>query len=181
MKTVRVVAAALAVVGCIGIALPSFAQSGGTSAPAASGAAASAPGGNGAATQQGTTGRADPTSPSSRAPQSTVPSAGRGLNDARGAATATPPRADALGAGSGAGSVGANLPAIGGVTPNRAELPGSAFTKLDAGNKGFVTLEDVRQLDGFDGAFRQSDQNRDGRLNASEFNAAWGIYTGNVR
>ena len=68
-----------------------------------------------------------------------------------------------------------------GVVPNRAELPSSAFTKLDAGNRGYVTLEDVRQLDGFETAFRQADQNGDGRLNASEFNSAWGAYTGNVR
>jgi len=68
-----------------------------------------------------------------------------------------------------------------GVVPNRAELPNSAFTKLDAGSRGYVTLDDVRQLEGFETAFRQADQNGDGRLNASEFNSAWGVYTGNVR
>ena len=93
----------------------------------------------------------------------------------------TPPRGDALAPGSGAGKLGAALPAIGGVTPNRAELAGSAFTKLDAGSRGYLTLEDVRQLDGFDSAFRQADRNRDGRLDATEFNVAWGAYTGNVR
>ena len=68
-----------------------------------------------------------------------------------------------------------------GVTPNRAELPSSAFTKLDGASRGYVTLEDVRQLDGFESAFRQADLNGDGRLNASEFNSAWGAYTGNTR
>lgn len=68
-----------------------------------------------------------------------------------------------------------------GVTPNRAELPGFAFTKLDGGNRGYVTLEDVRPLEGFESAFRQADHNGDGWLNPSEFNSAWGVYTGNVR
>ena len=98
-----------------------------------------------------------------------------------GADAPTPPRADALAPGSGAGKLGAAMPAIGGVTPNRAELAGSAFTKLDAGNRGYLTLEDVRQLDGFDHAFRQADGNRDGRLDATEFKAAWSAYTGNAR
>lgn len=66
-----------------------------------------------------------------------------------------------------------------GIVPNRAELPMSAFNKLDADGKGYVTAEDVRQLEGFASAFQQADQNRDGRLNASEFNSAWSIYTGN--
>ncbi|HVF64548.1 MAG TPA: EF-hand domain-containing protein [Casimicrobiaceae bacterium] len=75
----------------------------------------------------------------------------------------------------------AGLPPITGVTPNRAELATSAFTKLDVNRRGYVTLDDVRQLDGFASAFRQHDQNGDGRLNASEFNSAWAVYTGNAR
>lgn len=80
----------------------------------------------------------------------------------------------------GAGITG-GVPAMNGVVPNRAELASSAFTKLDAGKRGYVSLDDVRQLDGLESAFRQADQNADGRLNASEFNSAWGVYTGNVR
>ena len=68
-----------------------------------------------------------------------------------------------------------------GVTPNRAELADSAFTKLDGAGRGYLLPEDVRQLEGFDSAFRDADQNGDGRLNPSEFNKAWGVYTGNVR
>jgi hypothetical protein len=94
-------------------------------------------------------------------------------------AAPTAPRSDALGAG--AGTLGSGVPAIGGVTPNRAELAGSAFGKLDAGHRGYVTLDDARQLDGFANAFRQADQNGDGRLDASEFDAAWSLYTGNAR
>ncbi len=85
------------------------------------------------------------------------------------------------GAGYTGGGISGGVPGMSGVTPNRAELASSAFTKLDAGNRGYVTLEDVRQLEGFESAFRQADQNGDGRLNASEFNSAWGAYTGNVR
>jgi hypothetical protein len=139
---------------------------------------------------QGTKSGSQPatTAPSTRAPASTAPSAAKRPVDSRtGAAddrapssSATPPRSDALVPGS-SNAVGGGVPAMSGVTPNRAELPSSAFTKLDAGNKGHVTLDDVRQLEGFDTAFRQADQNGDGRLNASEFNTAWGVYTGNVR
>ncbi len=79
----------------------------------------------------------------------------------------------------------ANTPAMSGmamphgIVPNTAELPDSAFAKLDANNKGYVTLDDVAQLPGFESAFRQADQNHDGRLNPSEFDSAWAIYTGN--
>jgi hypothetical protein len=122
-----------------------FAQGTTTLAPPAPGSAPAASGSQ-AGTPPGGSMRPDPTSPQSRgAPATTTPSAGRGLNESRNTG-ATPPRSDALGAGT--GTLGSNLPAIGGITPNRAELPGSAFTKLDASNKGYVTLDDVRQLDG---------------------------------
>ena len=123
---------------------------------------------------------ATPASPAAgtppRAPAATRPAASKGL--------ATSPEAGAAsmqGNSAGAAAIPGGVPAMGGITPNRAELPGSAFTKLDAGNRGYVTLDDVRQLEGFESAFRQADQNRDGRLNAAEFNTAWGVYTGNVR
>jgi hypothetical protein len=112
--------------------------------------------------------RTDPTGTQTRAPAATRPSASKGLD-----ATSS--------SGGGTAAITGGVPGMGGITPNRAELPDSAFTKLDVGNRGYVTLDDVRQLDGFESAFRQSDQNGDGRLNASEFNAAWGMYTGNVR
>lgn len=66
-----------------------------------------------------------------------------------------------------------------GITPNRAELAISAFGKLDAEDKGYVTLDDVSKLPDFRSAFLEADQNHDGRLNASEFNSAWARYTGN--
>ncbi len=77
-----------------------------------------------------------------------------------------------------AGATGA-IPMPHGIVPSRSELPMSAFNKLDSENKGYVTRQDVQQLDGFGNAFAQADQNHDGRLNASEFNSAWASYTGN--
>ncbi len=65
-----------------------------------------------------------------------------------------------------------------GIVPNKSELPKSAFDKLDADRKGYVSREDVVQLDGFGSAFAQSDWNDDGRLDAAEFDSAWSIYTG---
>jgi hypothetical protein len=133
--------------------------------------------------------RSDPTLPSTRspastqpssAPASTQPSSSRGLGaGAQTQGTAAP--TGTTGSTVTGGGISGGVPAMGGVTPSRAELPGSAFTKLDAGNRGYITLDDVRQLEGFESAFRQADQNGDGRLNASEFNSAWAIYTGNVR
>ncbi|HEX4885187.1 MAG TPA: EF-hand domain-containing protein [Casimicrobiaceae bacterium] len=78
-------------------------------------------------------------------------------------------------------AISGGVPALRGITPSRAELPASAFTKLDSNQRGYVTREDARQLDGFDAAFRAADQDGDGRLNASEFNAAWALYSGNSR
>jgi len=67
------------------------------------------------------------------------------------------------------------------IVPARDETAKAAFTKLDVGQRGFVTIEDVAALDGFGAAFSRADQNRDGRLNASEFDMAWGLYIGALR
>jgi hypothetical protein len=102
--------------------------------------------------------RTDPTAVQQSSPAATQLSASRGLSPITGGVSGTS-----------------------GVTPNPAELASSAFTKLDAASRGFITLEDVRQLAGFESAFRQADMNRDGRLNPSEFNSAWSAFTGNTR
>jgi hypothetical protein len=114
------------------------------------------------------------------------PSASRGSSQGSPTATTSPAPANPTttttpAPGMTGTGVSGGVPGMSGVTPNRAELAGSAFTKLDAGNRGYLTLEDVRQLEGFESAFRQADANGDGRLNPSEFNSAWGAYTGNVR
>jgi len=72
------------------------------------------------------------------------------------------------------GEMGAN----GAITPNRAELPDSAFSKLDTGSKGYLTRDDTRSLGGFD--FNAHDLNHDGRLTADEFSQAWQRYSGNA-
>jgi hypothetical protein len=98
------------------------------------------------------------------------------------AQTATPPRAaEAPGVhptDKAANAISGGLPAMRGITPSRAELPASAFTKLDARQRGYLTREDVSQLDGFDAAFRSGDRDGDGRLTPREFEAAWGSYSG---
>jgi Ca2+-binding EF-hand superfamily protein len=60
------------------------------------------------------------------------------------------------------------------VTP--VESGPSAFAKLDIKHQGFLKSEDVSQLQGFN--FKSADKNNDGKLDATEFNAAWTIYSG---
>jgi len=67
------------------------------------------------------------------------------------------------------------------IPPGRAETPDSAFRKLDAANKGYVSKEDAKQLSGFDSAFQQADANGDGKLTQDEFKKAWSTYSGNSK
>jgi hypothetical protein len=62
------------------------------------------------------------------------------------------------------------------VVPSRTESGPSAFAKLDTKHLGYLTSEDVSQLQGFN--FKAADKNKDGKLDATEFNAAWAIYSG---
>jgi hypothetical protein len=62
------------------------------------------------------------------------------------------------------------------VVPSRTESGPSAFAKLDMKHKGYLTSGDVSQLQGFN--FVNADKNTDGKLDATEFNAAWAIYSG---
>ena len=64
------------------------------------------------------------------------------------------------------------------IIPSKAEMPDSAFKKLDPSGKGYVSKDDIKELDGFDKPFEQADANKDGRLNEAEFNKAWASYTG---
>jgi hypothetical protein len=64
------------------------------------------------------------------------------------------------------------------IIPSKAELPDAAFKKLDAGGKGYVSKEDVRELSGFDKSFELADANKDGKLSPAEFRKAWANYTG---
>ena len=65
-----------------------------------------------------------------------------------------------------------------GPVPSRSETAMEAYGKLNRNNAGYLTWDDVRHLDGFETAFQQADQNRDGRLSPAEFNSSWAMYTG---
>ena len=62
------------------------------------------------------------------------------------------------------------------VAPSKTESGPSAFAKLDMKHRGYLNSEDVSQLQGFN--FKNADKNSDGKLDATEFNAAWAIYSG---
>ncbi|HTR58181.1 MAG TPA: hypothetical protein VMM27_08400 [Casimicrobiaceae bacterium] len=66
------------------------------------------------------------------------------------------------------------------VTPSKAETATSAFAKLDAAHRGYVTKDETAKLEGFDKAFEQGDKNKDGKLTQAEFEVAWSMYTGNA-
>ena len=62
-------------------------------------------------------------------------------------------------------------------TPSKSETAASAFEKIDATHKGFVTKAEAAKLSGFDAAFDKGDANHDGKLSQAEFNVAWSAYT----
>ena len=46
-------------------------------------------------------------------------------------------------------------------------------------NKGYVTRDDAKSVEGFDRTFQSADANHDGKLTADEFKKAWTSFTGN--
>jgi hyperosmotically inducible protein len=50
------------------------------------------------------------------------------------------------------------------------------FTKLDTDRDGYVSREETRKIRGFDKAFNEADDNRDGKLDAAEFAKAQAIH-----
>ena len=64
------------------------------------------------------------------------------------------------------------------VAPSKTESGPSAFAKLDMKHRGYLNSEEVSQLQGFN--FKNADKNSDGKLDATEFNAAWVIYSGHA-
>jgi hyperosmotically inducible protein len=51
------------------------------------------------------------------------------------------------------------------------------FKKLDADGNGFVTRAEAKRLKGFEAAFTEADENRDGKLSPDEFVKAESIYS----
>jgi len=127
--------------------------------------------------------------------------AGQGLaqstsGDQSGASTAQrPPAAADTGSSSGAYSASPGSPSgqstspsgtgsmtsAKGIAPSKSEMSDSAFKKLDANNKGYVTRDDAKALSGFDSSFQAADSNHDGKLTADEFKKAWTSYSGNTQ
>jgi len=64
------------------------------------------------------------------------------------------------------------LPATPEALPPRSDPAPQAFQTIDARRRGYVTREDLEQLKDRD-AFDAADLNRDGRLDASEFQRFW--------
>lgn len=54
--------------------------------------------------------------------------------------------------------------------------PSAEFKRLDANGDGYLSPEEARKIRGFDKAFREADDNRDGRLDASEFVKAQSVH-----
>jgi Ca2+-binding EF-hand superfamily protein len=65
------------------------------------------------------------------------------------------------------------------IPPSKAETADSAFKKLDAADKGYVTRDDAKSVEGFDRTFQSADANHDGKLTGDEFKKAWTTFTGN--
>lgn len=65
------------------------------------------------------------------------------------------------------------------VIPSKHEIAESAFSKLDKGQKGFVSQEDVKVLPEFNKrVFSKVDADHDGKLTREEFKVGWYVYAG---
>ncbi len=62
------------------------------------------------------------------------------------------------------------------MAPSKSETADSAFKKLDAGSKGYVTHEDTKALPGFEAMFDKFNTKHDGKLTRDEFARAWTSY-----
>lgn len=50
------------------------------------------------------------------------------------------------------------------------------FKRVDANRDGYVSRDEARKIKGFDKAFQQADDNRDGKLDAAEFAKAQAVH-----
>ena len=73
-------------------------------------------------------------------------------------------------------TAGTGQSAISNRVPARGDSATDAFRALDPVNRGYVTRAETDRIDGFTG-FDNADTDRDGRLTAEEFFAAWQRYS----
>ena len=119
--------------------------------------------GTGAAIAQSTTPSTAPSAtPSMAAPSASptgMPGTGpSGMTTTPGASTASPTQ---------------------GALPSKTDSASAAFGKLSMKHQGYVASEDVSKLQGFN--FQSADKNNDGKLDQTEFNAAWSTYSGTAK
>lgn len=67
------------------------------------------------------------------------------------------------------------LPAM---VPGKMETADSAFAKLDASKKGYLSAEDTKVLEDFDEPFKAADGDGNNQLTPAEFIKGWEKYTG---
>jgi hyperosmotically inducible protein len=67
--------------------------------------------------------------------------------------------------------------AAGAVQAAATDAPASTeFRRLDVNHDGYLSRDEARKLRDFDKAFREADDNRDGKLDAAEFTKAQSIH-----
>ena len=66
--------------------------------------------------------------------------------------------------------------AIAGGSAESGGQPSAEFKKLDVNHDNFLSREEVRKIRGFEKAFKEADENRDGRLDVDEFVKAQAIH-----
>lgn len=59
---------------------------------------------------------------------------------------------------------------------SKIDSPEAIFRKLDVGQRGYVSLEDTKDLIGFKDAFMAVDTRNSGQLTLAQFKKAWSIY-----
>lgn len=60
--------------------------------------------------------------------------------------------------------------------PSELENADSVFRKIDVDKRGYVTLDETKDLLGFEEAFKEVDDKESGRLTPAQFRKAWSIY-----
>ncbi len=62
------------------------------------------------------------------------------------------------------------------VAPEMRTADSPEFKKLDTSRDGYLSREEARKIRGFDKAFSEADDNRDGKLDAAEFTKAQAVH-----